>query len=93
MVLIHDPRRHIGKLVRIDFGAAAPRTITVRLEPCATVKGRAVDSDGVPLGGVRLEAIPLPVPNGSIWLQSDPSGTDGRFRFEGLLAARSTKST
>jgi hypothetical protein len=85
IVLIHDAARHIGKALTIDFQANTPHSMTVRLEPCATIVGRAVDGDGVPVGGVRLEPIVWPLVDYATWLPGAMAGADGRFRDDGIL--------
>jgi hypothetical protein len=84
-VLIHDAKKHIGKALRIEFGPHTPRSMIVRLEPCATIVGRGVDGDGLPIGGVRLEPLALPIEDYATWLPKAPAGADGRFRHEGIL--------
>ena len=45
-LLVDQPQRHLGKVVVVHYDEKAPRTLTVTLEPCATVKGRLVDEEG-----------------------------------------------
>jgi len=85
VVLIHDAGRHIGKALAIEFGPQTPRSMTVRLERCATIVGRGVDGDGVPVGGVRLEPLVLPMEDYATWMPKATAGQDGRFRHEGVL--------
>jgi hypothetical protein len=84
-VLIHQAGRHIGKALRIEFGPKTPRSMTVRLEPCATIIGRGVDGDGIPVGGVRLEPIVWPIEDYATWLPGATAGADGRFRCDAIL--------
>jgi hypothetical protein len=44
--------KKLGKVVTVRGNAAQP--VTVKLEPCGTVKGRLVDERGNPVPGVRL---------------------------------------
>lgn len=85
IVLIHDAKRHIGKGLTIDFGPQTPRSIDVQLEPCATIVGRGVDGDGLPVGGVRLELLVRPVGDYATFVRGEAAGADGRFRHEGIL--------
>jgi RNA polymerase sigma factor (sigma-70 family) len=66
-------------------------TITVRLEPGATITGRLVDNDGKPRAGVEVD-LWSQVKKGQILQQYSPerSKTDreGRFRFQALLPGR-----
>jgi len=59
-IVIENKRRNIGKFLLLKFDEKTPRTMSISLEPCATLVGRLVDEDGVPLGGTHLEALPLP---------------------------------
>ena len=52
-LLICKPKRNIGKVLTVRYDEKSPRSITVTLEPCATVKGRLVDEDGVPVKDLR----------------------------------------
>lgn len=55
-LIICQPERKIGKVLTVSYDEKAPRTLTVTLEPCATVKGRVVDADGVPVKGLLILA-------------------------------------
>jgi protocatechuate 3,4-dioxygenase beta subunit len=85
IVLIHHAGRHIGKALTIDFGRHTPRSMTVRLEPCATIVGRSVDRDGVPVGGARLEPFVWPIGDYASQLPGATAGADGRFRHVAVL--------
>jgi hypothetical protein len=65
-------------------------SITVRLEPGATVTGRLVGADGRPRAGVQLEVSFRPKAwQWQSWVDYSPKGIttdqDGRFRVEALL--------
>jgi RNA polymerase sigma factor (sigma-70 family) len=66
-------------------------SVTVRLEPGATVTGRLVDADGQPRAGVELEVAFLPKGWGS-WRDCSPepiqTDREGRFRLTALLPGR-----
>jgi hypothetical protein len=51
---ICQPNRKIGKVLTVRYDEKSPPSLTVTLEPCATVKGRLVDEDGVPVKGLRV---------------------------------------
>ncbi len=51
---ICQPNRKIGKVLTVRYDEKSPRSLTVTLEPCATVKGRLVDEDGVPVKDLRV---------------------------------------
>jgi hypothetical protein len=86
--------RHRGR----DLGAAVllkgdePMPVTVRLQKCATITGRLVDSDGLPYAGAWIMGYihkgQLNINNGGfgggfhgVWT----TGKDGRFRIEGVI--------
>jgi beta-lactamase regulating signal transducer with metallopeptidase domain len=85
-VVIFDKQRDIGKVLMLMFDEKTPRTMTVTLEPSATVTGRIVDEDGAPVTAAGLLAFPLP--GGDFWPTLPPGAVqaDGRFEYRGLLA-------
>ncbi len=85
-VVIFDKQRDIGKVLMLTFDEKTPRTMTVTLEPSATVTGRIVDEDGAPVTAAGLLAFPLP--GGDFWPTLPPGAVqaDGRFEYRGLLA-------
>jgi beta-lactamase regulating signal transducer with metallopeptidase domain len=85
-ILIEHKERRIGKFLMLKFDEKTPRTMSITLEPSATLVGRLLDADGVPLGATHLEADPLP--GGDFWprLPSVVCRTNGTFRYPGLVA-------
>jgi beta-lactamase regulating signal transducer with metallopeptidase domain/protocatechuate 3,4-dioxygenase beta subunit len=81
-VLIHDRERHLGKVITLHDDEKAPQIRTVTLEPCATLKGRFVDADGVPVKNVNL----YPGARGEgYWLGEtglNRSDADGKFQLD-----------
>jgi RNA polymerase sigma factor (sigma-70 family) len=69
-------------------------SVTVRMEPGATITGRLVDADGKPRAGVGLEVFFRTKEQASAWpwhrYLDEPAKTDGegRFRFAALLPGR-----
>ncbi len=78
--LIYHQQLHIGKFELLKFTDKTPRSLTITLEPCATVTGRIVDQAG---GGVKANVFALPRPGGDFWPQAVPveSQADGRFQY------------
>jgi beta-lactamase regulating signal transducer with metallopeptidase domain len=56
-LLIWQDDRKIGKVLTVRYGDNSPRLLTVTLEPCATVKGRLVDEDGIPATDTRITVV------------------------------------
>jgi beta-lactamase regulating signal transducer with metallopeptidase domain len=85
-VLIFNKNRTLGKVLMLTFDEKMPRSMTVTLEPTATVTGRIVDEDGAPMAAVSLQA--YPAPGGDFWPEMPPIAVqpDGRFKYRGLLA-------
>jgi beta-lactamase regulating signal transducer with metallopeptidase domain len=85
-VLIFNKNRTLGKALMLTFDEKMPRSMTVTLEPTATVTGRIVDEEGVPMAAVSLQA--YPAPGGDFWPEMPPIAVqpDGRFKYGGLLA-------
>ncbi len=50
-IVIEQKERGIGKFLLLKFDENTPRTMSITLEPSATLVGRLLDADGVPLGG------------------------------------------
>jgi beta-lactamase regulating signal transducer with metallopeptidase domain/5-hydroxyisourate hydrolase-like protein (transthyretin family) len=80
VVLLHEDR-DLGKVLRIDADAPLPDVRTVRLEPCAMIVGRLLGPDGLPLGGVRVNADVHPVEDFGKGLPYTETDTEGRFRY------------
>ena len=81
-VLIHDRERHLGKVIVFRDDKKASQVRTVTLQPCAILKGRFVDADGVPVKNVNLE----PGARGDgYWLGEtgmNRSDADGKFQLD-----------
>jgi beta-lactamase regulating signal transducer with metallopeptidase domain/protocatechuate 3,4-dioxygenase beta subunit len=80
-VMIEQPRLRIGKVLIVHYDEKSPGALSVTLEPCATVKGRLLDEDGVPFEHVSLTATARG--GDRYWLHAPGTGTetrsDGRF--------------
>jgi hypothetical protein len=81
---IYHRERQIGKHLVLNYDEKAPRTMTVTLEPCATLVGRLVDADGVPLRGLEIHTSPAPGSWPWFFTPIVTSRTDGRFECRGL---------
>jgi hypothetical protein len=82
-LLIEQPRRRIGKVLLVHYDEKAPHTLTVTLEPCATVKGRLVDEEGAPFKHARL-SINANVAGSVLPASQGECRSDGRFVLDRL---------
>lgn len=68
--------------VPIDGSSTGLRQITARLETGTEVSGRAIDADGTPIPGVRVQL--GSVCGDELWGPEVTTDVDGRFRFRGV---------
>jgi hypothetical protein len=84
LVLLYQKERNLGKAIRICWNDAGLGPVTVKLEPCATLKARLFDNNGDPVrgGSLRFDADPgdfgLTLPEGA-------TDRDGRLNYRRLL--------
>jgi hypothetical protein len=83
-LLIEQKDRNLAKFIRFTLEERSPRSLTVKLEPCATVIGRVVDEDGIAINGITVE--PRFRRGGDYWttLPTVSCDRDGRFQCRGL---------
>jgi len=82
-LLIEQPQRRIGKAFIFHYDEKAPHTLTVTLEPCATVKGRLVDEEVAPYKHARL-SVRANVAGSSLPAAQGECRSDGRFVLDRL---------
>jgi 5-hydroxyisourate hydrolase-like protein (transthyretin family) len=77
-VLIYHEKLRIGKYFVFEYSDKTPNPMTVTLEPCALVKGRAIDVDGVGVqASVRATTLPsVDFSPGTVPVDTQP---DGKF--------------
>ena len=85
IVLIHHAGRHIGKALDDRLRTAHTAFDDGGIGTCATIVGRSVDRDGVPVGGAQLEPFVWPMGDYSSRLPGTTAGADGRFRHLAVL--------
>ncbi|HEV3298230.1 MAG TPA: M56 family metallopeptidase [Planctomycetaceae bacterium] len=78
-ILIRNDQLNIGKFLLLDLTEKTPKSLTITLEPCATIVGRLVGPDGI---GVKGSLVGMPRPTGDFWPQLPPvaSEPDGNFK-------------
>jgi protocatechuate 3,4-dioxygenase beta subunit len=83
-LLIEQKDRKLAKFIKFTPKGQAPNSLTVQLEPCATVSGRLVDEDGFALKGIAIE--PRFRRGGDYWprLTTVVCNLDGRFECTSL---------
>jgi len=85
-VLVYHRERRLGKALHVDASQAGEAPVTVRLEPCATVKGRLVDGNGAPINGASIRVDVYRDGDYGQRLESSATDAEGRFSHDGLLA-------
>ena len=83
-ILFHHDQRRLGKVIRTGAGDPPPK-ITVQLEPCATIKGRLVDENQVPVSGAEIRFDVRPSQDFSRRLPATTTDSDGRFENAAVL--------
>ena len=87
-VLFRSAQSKVGKVQVLYYDAkAARRPVTVKLEPYATVKGRLLDEEGMPLKFVNVGVVALG--NNYVlppWRNGVESQADGRFVVSNVAA-------
>ena len=74
---------HLGCFIK-ELQGDPTELLTVKLEPCGSVSGRVLDTDGEPVPGLKLHVMTTAF----YWGGEEHSATtdkDGRFRAEGIL--------
>jgi hypothetical protein len=79
-LLIYHKQLPIGRFELLEFTDKTPRTVTITLDPCATVTGRIVDQNGNPIKAT-ISALPRPIAD--FWPEVAPidNQPDGTFQY------------
>jgi beta-lactamase regulating signal transducer with metallopeptidase domain len=79
-VVIRHEQRKLGKVIKLQLEEQAKRSLDLKLEPCATVKGRLLNADGDVIVGATVTASVHP--NEDFAKQLPPVTTDDNGRFQ-----------
>lgn len=88
-MLFHHKQRNLGQVVRAEANDNAPDSITVKLEPCATIRGRLVDENERPVADASIRFDVRPGGDFEPGLSSQPTDADGRFEHKSVLPGAS----
>ena len=83
-ILLYQDERGTGKVLRLR-ASGQDKKLTVRLEPCAEVRGRIVDEDRVPVPRAEIRFDILPADGRSRSLPITAADADGRFENSAVL--------
>ena len=78
-VLLHHAERNLGMGLHVKASDSDRQLVVVKLEPCATVRGRLVDGDGAPIRGVALRFDIAHDRDYGRQLERIPTDAEGRF--------------
>ena len=79
IVLLHHEEQKIGRVVTIGREQLKAGELTVELQPCATLIGRILNSDGLPITGMAIRPDVLPSGDFSKQLPNVATDSEGRF--------------
>src|SRR6201991_2489016 len=82
-LLFHQKERNIGQAIRVEVAGESPKSITVKLEPCATIRGKLVDGDNRPVTDASLRFDVLPSGDFEPALESTATDANGQFEHKG----------
>ncbi|HEX7378008.1 MAG TPA: carboxypeptidase regulatory-like domain-containing protein, partial [Pirellulales bacterium] len=83
-VVVRHERLNLGKVVKLRVHERPGRSLTVKLEPCATVKGRLLKAGGDPIAAANVNAVVHPNQDFAAQLASVTTDQEGRFEFTGV---------
>jgi protocatechuate 3,4-dioxygenase beta subunit len=84
-IVLYQKERNLGKVIRVCWNNDRPGPVTVKLEPCATLKGRLLDKDGDPVQGVSLHFIEADRMDSTLPLPRGATDRDGRLNYTALV--------
>ena len=83
-VMIYHEKMRIGKFFVLKYTDQTPNSMTISLEPCAILKGRVADEDGI---GVQASVRADSLPSVDVSAQTEPVDTQPDGKFECVVPA------
>ena len=83
-IMIYHLQSRVGKYFLLEYTDKSPHSMTITLEPCAILKGRAVDQDGI---GVQAKVSATSLPNDDFSPATEPVDTQRDGKFECIVPA------
>jgi hypothetical protein len=83
-VVFRHEKRSLGKVVQISAKRAQSGSLSIRLEPLATITGRVVDPDGKPVLAARVRPDLQPSRDFGLSIAGAATDREGRFRVENV---------
>ena len=78
-LIVRHPEKKLGRVIAVAPQQAPDGTMTVALQPLATVFGRVLNDDGSPLSGMAITPHVLPSADFGLRLATVPTDAEGRF--------------
>ncbi|HKD37472.1 MAG TPA: hypothetical protein VKB78_11750, partial [Pirellulales bacterium] len=84
-IVLYQLERNLGKVIRVCWNNDRPGPVTVKLEPCATLKARLLDKYGDPVKGASLVFSEVDRMDSSLTLPRGTTDRDGRLDYTALV--------
>jgi beta-lactamase regulating signal transducer with metallopeptidase domain len=83
-IMIYHLQSRVGKYFLLEYTDKSPHSMTITLEPCAILKGRAVDQDSI---GVNASVRAVSLPNDDFSPATEAVDTQRDGKFECIVPA------
>jgi hypothetical protein len=84
-IVLYQKERNLGKMFRVCWNNDRPGPITVKLEPCATLKARLLDKSGDPVQGASLRFAEVGRMDSILAMPRGATDRDGRLNYTALV--------
>jgi beta-lactamase regulating signal transducer with metallopeptidase domain len=85
LVFLHHKARNLGRATYVNLADVTNGSLTMTLEPCATVTARLLDQDGEPAKGAQIDFGPVEETDFGLHLPRIATDMDGRFTNAAVL--------